>query len=130
MIHSEEDLDPVAAATLTVLKRHKAAMSTMDPATIAADYSEDAVVITSFTEEAVKGRDGIDKWVTGELSELMIALGSPTGDVEPEYTLTALTADGEYGYLSVKLGGPRRGTETYHVRNDEILFESATFFLE
>ncbi|QKT07513.1 nuclear transport factor 2 family protein [Gordonia sp. X0973] len=123
------DLDPVSASTMAVLQNHMAAMNTMDPATIAADYAEDCVVMTTFADGPVRGRAGIEAWVKTDLAEMMKALGSPTGDVEPEYTLKTLVADGEYGYLVVELGGNRRGTETYHIRDGKILFESATFFL-
>ncbi|MFT3662915.1 MAG: hypothetical protein QM809_16535 [Gordonia sp. (in: high G+C Gram-positive bacteria)] len=124
-----EELDATSAATMAVLQSHMRAMSTMDPAVIAADYAEDCVVHTSFAEGPVVGRQGVEEWVETELPAMMQTLGAPRDGVEPVYTLTTLTANGEYGYLVVDLQNGAKGTETYHCRDGEILFESATFFL-
>ena len=122
-----QDLDPVSAATLAVMARHAQAMATRDGATIAADYAEDTVVYTSFSPEGpVLGRQGIADWIDKNLEAFEAALATPDGTPP---TMRVFTANGEYGYLVVDLGAGRYGTETYHVRNDEILFESATFFV-
>lgn len=114
-------MDETAAASLAVVQRHMAAMQTRDPATVAADYAEDTVVITTLADGPVHGRAGIEAWVREELPALLEVL-----DGEPDVRMEAL---GEYVHLVVTLGPGRFGTETYHVRNDEIVFESATFFL-
>lgn len=125
---TEVQLDPVSASTMAVLHSHMEAMGTLDPVRIAADYADDCVVITTFADAPVRGRQGIEDWVRTDLARMMTALGAADGG-EPEYTLTSLVADGEYGYLVVDLGGGRRGTETYHVRDGKVQFESAPFFL-
>lgn len=122
-----QDLDPVSAATLAVMTRHAQNMASRDGQTIAADYAEDTVVFTSFSPEGpVLGRAGIAKWIDDNLANFEAALAGPDG-APP--AMVRFTAEGEYGYLVVDLGGGRYGTETYHVRDDLILFESATFFL-
>lgn len=122
-----QELDAVSAATLAVMTRHAQAMASRDGATIAADYAQDTVVYTSFSPDGpVLGRQGIADWIDANLEAFEIAMADPDGNPP---TMRVFTARGEYGYLVVDLGGGRYGTETYHVRNDEILFESATFFL-
>jgi len=112
----------ISAASLAVVHRHMAAMDTGDPHTIAADYSEDTVVMTTLADEPVRGRAGIEGWVREKLPDLLEALhGDPV--------IRSIVAVGEYVHLVVDLGEGRHGTETYHVRDDLILFESATFFL-
>ncbi len=123
---SGEQLDPVSAHTLAVMQRHVQAMATRNPDTIAADYAENTIVSTTFANDFVIGRKGIAGWVRKNLDSFEAALASKDG-APPK--MVQFIAKGEYGHLIVDLGDGRHGTETYHVRNNEILFESATFFL-
>ncbi|ALJ19766.1 hypothetical protein [Microbacterium sp. No. 7] len=123
---SADELDPVSAATLAVMQRHMQAMTTRDPDTIAADYAENTVVSTTLADGLVIGRQGVADWVRDNIDSFEAALASSDGTPP---ALRLLITKGEYGHLIVDLGDGRHGTETYHVRDNEILFESATFFL-
>lgn len=132
-----ENQDPVSAATLEVMQRHAETMATRDGDAIAADYAEDTVVFTAFfgegTEgigdghEIVRGRQAIADWVEAYLPAFEKVAEGMVDNAQD--ALVRFRADGEYGHLVVDLGNGRHGTESYHVRDGKILFESATFFL-
>lgn len=124
---SNDDFDAVSASTLAVLNRHIEAAASGDAKRIAADYAEDAVIYVSFIDQPLVGRDAIEKWAAESFQAETKDLRDEQGEAHPEFK--TLTSHGEYGYLVVELPNGAKGTETYHIRNNEILFESATFFM-
>lgn len=110
-----------------VMRRHGRAMASMDPDFIAEDYADDAVVICNMIDKPAVGkaeiRDMIDKILHSELMQKAAAHPDElTGDDE-----VTDTAHGEYClhiFKNTSMG--MSGVETYHVRDNKIVFESAT----
>ncbi|WP_426518181.1 hypothetical protein ACPPVQ_02210 [Diaminobutyricibacter sp. McL0618] len=124
---SNEDFDAISASTLAVMQRHAEASASGDAKRIAADYAEDAVILISFIDHPLVGRAAIEEWAANSFQAETEGLRDDAGEAHPEFK--TFTSHGEYGYLVVELPTGAKGTETYHIRNDEILFETATFFM-
>ncbi|PWV68945.1 nuclear transport factor 2 family protein [Nocardia neocaledoniensis] len=107
---------------MAVVDRHIAAMSTRDVETIAADYSEDTVIITTLAPEPLIGKAAMKAFLA-----TLLAAGAAEVDAAASPTFIRKEAVGEYVYLAFDLGNGRTATETYHVRNDLVVFETATF---
>ncbi len=115
-------MDNTAAASMAVVDRHIAAMATGNVDTIAADYAEDTVIITTLAPEPLVGKTAMKAFLTTLLAN------TPTDlDTAATPTFTRKEAIGEYVYLAFDLGNGRTGTETYHVKDDKVVFETATF---
>ncbi|MEU6561587.1 nuclear transport factor 2 family protein [Nocardia nova] len=114
-------MDKIAEASMAVVDRHIAAMTTGNVDTIAADYSEDTVIITTLSPEPLIGKTAMKAFLKG-------LLDNPDAfDTGATPAFTRKEAIGEYVYLAFDLGNGRTGTETYHVKNNEVVFETATF---
>ncbi|TDP37782.1 SnoaL-like protein [Nocardia ignorata] len=116
------EVDEIAAASMAVVDRHIAAMSTRDIDTIAADYSEDTVIITTLAPEPLIGKAAMKAFLA-----TLMAAGAQELDTAAAPTFTRKEAVGEYVYLAFDLGNGRTATETYHIENDRVVFETATF---
>ncbi|GIO23756.1 nuclear transport factor 2 family protein [Oceanobacillus sp. J11TS1] len=109
-----------AKQTIEVINRHGDAMGTKDPDIIVRDYAEDAIVLTNLSDKPAKGHEEI-KALIEECFQIEILFNdeSPTDIIHQE-------ADGEYGLHVFKKGEDEVfGSETYVVRNNKIVFESA-----
>lgn len=112
---------------IEVMRRHGRAMGSVDPDFIVEDYAEDAVVICNTMDKPAVGkaeiRDMIDKILHSELMEHIAAHPEElTGDDE----VTDI-AHGEYCLHIFKNTSMRMsGVESYQVRDNKIIFESAT----
>jgi hypothetical protein len=114
-------MDKIAAASMAVVDRHIAAMATGDVETIAADYAEDTVIITTLAPHPLIGKAAMKEFLQGLLAH------PEAFDTGATPTFTRKEAIGEYVYLAFDLGDGQSGTETYHVRDGEVIFETATF---
>ncbi|MFD8245594.1 nuclear transport factor 2 family protein [Nocardia sp. NPDC059691] len=115
-------MDAVSAASMAVVDRHIAAMASQDIDTIAADYSEDTVIITTLAPAPLVGKPAMKEFLA------TILAATPEGiDTAATPTFTRKEAVGEYVYLAFDLGNGRSGTETDHVRDGLVVFETATF---
>lgn len=116
------EADKVAEASMAVVDRHIAAMGSRDVDTIAADYSEDTVIITTLSPEPLVGKAAMKAFLA-----TLLAAGADELDAAAAPTFTRKEAVGEYVYLAFDLGNGKTATETYHVKNNEVVFETATF---
>jgi hypothetical protein len=128
---AESALDRLSRETMAVLDKHQAAMVTNDPATIAADYSDDVILALNFLPETLVGKAAQLKFLeelfdpaTGRNIFEKILKGVEGKPLEQPKMLRR-EAIGEYAYLIADLGNAML-TETYVIRDGRILFESVT----
>ena len=106
--------------TIEVINRHGDAMGSRDPEVIVQDYAEDAVIITNLTDKPVQGHEEIK-----QLIEKCFTIDILFDDSEPT-EIVFQEEKGEFGLHVFKKGdGSVFGVETYVVRDNKIVYESA-----
>ena len=111
---------------IRVLKRHGNAMGSMDPDFIAADYAEDAVVLCNLVDKPAVGRAEIRDMIAEILKMNVINFSEDPDAPEEDKEVAQDIAAGEYAlHIFENRGAGMKGIETYCVRNDKIVFESA-----
>ncbi|GAB3315945.1 nuclear transport factor 2 family protein [Geodermatophilus aquaeductus] len=105
-----------------VFEHHVAAIGAGDADAIAADYAEDAVLITP--EQVVRGRDGIRQLLTVLLGELPDAAWDiPTRVFEDDVLFIEWTAVAEKARVL-------DGVDTFVIRDGEIRLQTVRMTLE
>lgn len=109
--------------TLAVVNRHGEAMDSKDPDIILKDYAEDAVVLCTLSDKPAVGHAQIRELIVKVLAMDLFAEGNGS-------QILYQKAVGERA-LHVFTNKPAitYGAETYIVRDDKIVFESAAIVL-
>lgn len=106
---------------LEIIKSHVEAMHTNDVDIILADYADDAIVITNFTEKPLVGKDEIRKLVEEAVKERK-------ADTNPTHSKVIMDEEcGDYAlHIFENKEKKSYGVETFVVRDDKIIFESSS----
>ncbi len=105
---------------LDVVNRHGDAMASMNADIIIKDYAEDAIVITNLWDKPVKGHEAIKELIKKCLQyEVLMSDEYPTNIIRQE------CIDGYALHVFEKNNSKVFGVETYIVKNDKIVFETA-----
>ncbi|MGC4250296.1 MAG: hypothetical protein QM605_02200 [Sphingobium sp.] len=118
-------VDAATKVTRAVMERHAEAMKSRDVEAIAADYSEDVVVVATLFGKPIVGKAEMKKAI-GQFLAMKV-------DPLTMGNLEKVREDfrGEYGYWTFQDKATGKiATETYVVRKGKIVFETATFPLE
>ena len=99
--------------TQAILDHHSATLQAGDIDGVLEDYSEDSVLITNL--------GGIVKGLAG----LRAAFGAVKDF--PGFEHTVEHVDGDYAFITWKMDGIPFGTDTFVVRDDKIVLQTAAF---
>lgn len=110
--------------TRAVVEHHLDALRANDLEDTMADYTEESTIIASGT--VFKGIEAIRGVMQGALESLFVPGAY-------EFPIDSHTVDGEYSVITWRLTCPAGtfpfGTDTFHVRDGKILFQSGALYV-
>ncbi|MGC4250452.1 MAG: hypothetical protein QM605_03010 [Sphingobium sp.] len=127
---SNTPADKVSQETLAILDQHEASMRSNDPDTIAADYSEDVILLLSFVPKPIIGKAAqkaflVELFGAAKGKSVFDVVLKDIGGTPSQPRMLRREAVGNYAYLIADLGIAIL-TETYVMRDGKIVFESVT----
>lgn len=120
----------MVSEAMEVMKRHAEAMGSRDPDFIAADYDEDAVVICNLVKEQAVGREAVRNMIAQILDMDFMKNPPCEGNTAMGDDYVNDMEAGEYVlHIFENKSAGMKGVESYCVRNNRIVFESAAIEL-
>lgn len=111
--------------TMAVIERHLEHVRARNAAAMAADYADDAVILTNFACNPLTGRAGAETFCAELVAHGDAYIEALTG-VKSKYKVRQAVA--ELGCVAFRNRAVKKyGVDTYLVKNGKIVFESAMF---